>query len=212
MNRSKSHSMFFSFLPDFLRLGLYLSLIAPSASLGVRHFFTWFWWVIGIGLIRINFNMRCNGLLLIRSHHVVIFLIAAFAKAAGMVCPVVVTALGSLTGVAVLNVAEVAHEFSSVPLIMVSTNLHKIKCVWYAFKILQGVIRLIVLYIYSTIFLIYEVLKILHLLLSDSRHWWIRGQFNGLLLIMRLLFNLVLLLLRVLILLLQCFNRILTFL
>ena len=65
--------------------------------------------------------------LLVRFGLVELFLVTTFAEASGVVGSVFVHAQGRLGLVATFLVAEVAHEFSAVSVLMVLAHIHRIE-------------------------------------------------------------------------------------
>ena len=65
---------------------------------------------------------------------VVYFLVATFAQAAGVMCSIFVLAFSCLLLVALVKVAEVAHEFGFVPTVVVIANGHAFQRTQYLHK------------------------------------------------------------------------------
>ena len=134
-----------SSLGDLFGLGLKLpsvTLAALSGSLGLLC-----WGLLVPGACAVALVSRSWGLgggggvygLLVQFTQVVILLLAAFAEAAGVVGAVLVGAHCGLGRVATLHVAEVAHKFSAVSLLIVRAHTHRIERILNSLVMLQNI-------------------------------------------------------------------------
>ena len=119
-----------------------------------------------MNLILGNFFYLLDGIIGLSGDTFVInFLVAALAQTARVMRPVLVRALGGLALVAVLQVAEVAHEFGAVLAVVVTAYVHQVQDLFYTFEIAQG---FIVEVTNDLVFLVEKLLKVLEFAHADS--------------------------------------------
>ena len=131
IHRSISHGYIGSSLGDLFRISLDLSCAILSNLLGSVRLLWWGLcssWACAVALVGHSLGMATRDCgLLVRFGLVELFLVTTFAEASGVVGSVFVHAQGRLGLVATFLVAEVAHEFSPVSVLMVLAHIHRIE-------------------------------------------------------------------------------------